>query len=228
VTTSNEKICFVIAPIGSEGSETRKRSDAVLKHIFREALHPRGYKLIRADEISQPGSITVQVIEKVLNADLVIADLTDHNPNVFYELAVRHAAQKPLLHVIQAGQSIPFDVSDFRTIPIELDLDGAAKARAAINAQVEEIEKGLIAVTPITLAGILLELGKSSDSRDTEEKLILRQVIEGLGEIRSELRTGFDSNHARTMKMLARNCAHRMRYKEKLVSNKALQNLFLQ
>jgi len=56
------KTCFVIAPIGEPDSETRKRSDQVLKHIISPAIKERGYAATRADEISEPGIITTQVI----------------------------------------------------------------------------------------------------------------------------------------------------------------------
>jgi len=52
------KTCFVIAPTGEPDSETRKRSDQVLKHIIRPAVKSCGYKAIRADEIDKPGMIT--------------------------------------------------------------------------------------------------------------------------------------------------------------------------
>ena len=119
-----EKLCFVIAPIGEPDSDTRKRSDQVLKHVIEPPCQERGYNVVRADKTSQPGLITTQVIDKLLKAELVVADLTEHNPNVFYELAVRHAAQKPIIHLIEDGESIPFDVADFRTIRVNHhDLD---------------------------------------------------------------------------------------------------------
>ena len=58
----------------------------------------------------RPGLITAQVIQNLVEWELVIADLSEHNPNVFYELAVRHALKKPIVQLIQAGQKIPFDV----------------------------------------------------------------------------------------------------------------------
>ena len=62
---------------------------------------------------------TGQVVEHLLQSGLVIADLSFHNPNVFYELALRHAAGKPTVHVIRRGDAIPFDLKDFRTITID-------------------------------------------------------------------------------------------------------------
>ena len=186
-TTTKPKTCFCIAPIGQDGSEERKRSDQVLRYVIKEALEPKGYTVTRADEIASPGSITTQVIESIWKSDIVVADLTDHNPNVFYELAVRHAVQRPIIHMIQENQRIPFDVADFRTIHVELSLDGAAKARKELCAHVEEVERGATCVTPVSLAGLMIELGKSS----SDDKVVLRQLLEGLGEMRAETRNQF-------------------------------------
>ncbi len=200
MSTVSDKICFVISPIGEPDSPVRKRADKVLKHIFKAALEPLGYKVVRADEISQPGSITLQVLERVLDSALVVADLTDHNPNVFYELAVRHAAQKPVIHVIEASQKIPFDIADLRAVTLELDLDGAEKAKEEIVAQVQQIEEGHFGETPVKLAGVLkhLEGGKS------EEKVVLRQILEGI----SELRVEFRHNLERTQMQVAESVRH--------------------
>ena len=70
-----EKMCFVIAPIGLEGTDIRKRSDRVFKHIIDPVVRAQGYQAIRADHISTPGVITSQIIDHVLNAHLVVADL---------------------------------------------------------------------------------------------------------------------------------------------------------
>ncbi len=74
------------------------------------------YEVQRSDQIAEPGLITDQVIEAVMNADLAIADLTGANANAFYELAIRHMAQKPVIHVAQKGQKLPFDIKDYRAI----------------------------------------------------------------------------------------------------------------
>src|SRR3989338_8854008 len=85
MTTKHEKkICFVISPIGEDDSDTRKRSDQVLKHIITGAVEQLGYEVIRADKISEPGIITHQILQHIVDAPLVIADLTERNPNVFY------------------------------------------------------------------------------------------------------------------------------------------------
>src|SRR2546429_1032489 len=100
------KTCFVVGPIGDEGTPTRERADALLEFIVKRVLEapPFDMAVRRADEIQKPGLITQQVIERVVNADLVAADLTDHNPNAFYELALRHVTRKPVVQWYCAGK----------------------------------------------------------------------------------------------------------------------------
>lgn len=79
-----------IAPIGSEGSEVRERSDGVMEYIVAPAAKDVELRVIRADQIAKPGEITRQVIEHVLGAKAAVVDLTGTNPNVYYEMAIRH------------------------------------------------------------------------------------------------------------------------------------------
>ncbi|MFZ2869781.1 hypothetical protein [Zavarzinia sp.] len=111
--------CFYITPIGEESSEQRAHSDLFLGNIVEPALEAFGLKVIRADTIDKPGMITRQIIEYITRARLVIADLSFHNPNVFYELALRHATRLPVVQIVRTGDSIPFDVGQIRTIRID-------------------------------------------------------------------------------------------------------------
>ena len=95
MSSTQKPTCFVIAPIGPKDSDIRKHSDKVLKHIFKKALADK-YDVKRGDEIDEPGMITSQVLREVQESHLVVADLTGHNPNVLYELAVRHAIRTAL------------------------------------------------------------------------------------------------------------------------------------
>lgn len=111
--------CFYITPIGEDGSEQRKHSDLFLGSIVEPALEHLGLKVVRADAIDKPGTITKQIMEYLLRSRLVIADLSFHNPNVFYELAIRHAARLPVVQLIRAADRIPFDLNQIRTIKID-------------------------------------------------------------------------------------------------------------
>ncbi|WP_063670161.1 hypothetical protein [Dyella thiooxydans] len=114
-----ETTCFYITAIGEEGSEQRKHSDLFVSAIVEPALEPFGLKLIRADAIDKPGTITRQIIDYILQSRLVIADLSFHNPNVFYELAIRHAARLPVVQIARTFERLPFDVNQMRTIRID-------------------------------------------------------------------------------------------------------------
>lgn len=112
-------VCFYVAPIGAANTEARQHSDLILASLVEPAVAELGLTVVRADGIEKPGVITKQVIEHVAKARLVIADLSFHNPNVFYELALRHATGKPTIHLIRKGDPIPFDIGQFRTIHID-------------------------------------------------------------------------------------------------------------
>lgn len=114
-----ETTCFYITPIGGAGSEARKHSDLFLGSIIEPAVFPFGLKVIRADGIDKPGVITRQIIEYILKSRLVIADLSFHNPNVFYELALRHAIRLPIVQIVRQSDNIPFDINQMRTIHID-------------------------------------------------------------------------------------------------------------
>jgi hypothetical protein len=116
--TDYDKICFFIAAIGEEGTEQRKHSDMLLSSFVEPSLSNTGLKVIRADKIAKAGMISSQVLEYILCSKLVIVDLSFHNPNVFYELAIRHMIGLPTVHIIRDQDLIPFDLANFRTIRI--------------------------------------------------------------------------------------------------------------
>jgi hypothetical protein len=180
-----KKTCFVIAPIGSKDSDIRKRSDKVLKHIFRKAL-ANGFEVTRGDEIDEPGMISSQVLRRVQESDLVVADLTTHNPNVMYELAVRHAMEKAVIHLIEPKLSkIPFDIAGFRTIEFDLtDPDSIESAVEQLKNHAEQAMSGKFGETPIKLANLMHRSGG-----DSPEMLLLKQAVEGIAEISSRLST---------------------------------------
>lgn len=199
MSQDDPKICFVIAPIDAEGSETRRRSDQVLNHIISPAAEECGYETIRADNISEPGIITSQIIQHLLEDSLVIADLTGRNPNVFYELAIRHAIKKSVVQIIQSGESIPFDVAATRTIQVDhQDLDSVAKCKEELISQIHSVEKDPNLVdTPISIA-IDLKFLRQSDNpleKSNAEIISMLQDLKSLsGDIYDSVRQNNYSN----------------------------------
>jgi hypothetical protein len=180
------KTVFVICPIGDSDSAERKRSDQVLKHIIKPVVEKFGYAATRADHLSKPGIITSQIIDHILNDPLVIADLTGKNPNVFYELAVRHVIQKPIIQIIQKGERIPFDVSAQRTIEIDhKDLDSADDARKELERQIVAVEKDPTLVdSPISTAISIQSLKGSANPEQTAIVAIQATLSNLSGEVR--------------------------------------------
>jgi hypothetical protein len=186
-----EKTCFVIAPIGSEGSDSRKWSNEVLKLIIRPAVSDFGYKAIRADEIQKTGNITSQVIQMCINSDLVIANLTDMNPNVFYEMAVRHAIGKPIVLIIQKNQSIPFDINQERTLTYDKDSPSSfIDCQEQLRAFLKSIEGGNFEEdNPITRAiGLMTLEGSDNPLENATSDIVsmLQDIQTSISDLKSE------------------------------------------
>ena len=115
---SLQKVCFIISPIGEPDSEPRKLSDEKYDLIFKPILEELGYEPIRADKESSSNSISRGIVTRLINSELVIADVTSYNANVFYELAIRNAAKKPVIIVKEPDQKLPFDVYDRDPYPL--------------------------------------------------------------------------------------------------------------
>jgi hypothetical protein len=139
-----KKTCFVISTIGEElapmGSEQRlrwERSMEVWAKLIEPACVAKGVEAIRADQIARSGEIPVQIFQLLRDSEIVIADVTDGNPNVMYELGMRHTLRR---HTIQIGEyeKLPFDIAAIRTIqflrtPAGI-VDGRKKLEMALDA----------------------------------------------------------------------------------------------
>lgn len=135
------KTVFVISPIGSPGTAEHRRYQLALDYIVKKALCEPEWRVIRADSEESPDSIGTKVIERILESDLTIANLTDQNPNVFYELAVAHGYKRPVIHMMESGQKIPFDVSDQRAIFYDLsDPESVDQAKDRLLAAARYLE----------------------------------------------------------------------------------------
>lgn len=109
------KICFVLMPF-------KDKFDSVYS-VLKEVITEAGYVCVRADEIFKPGSILNVIIEMIERADLIIADLTDRNPNVFYELGYAHAIGKNTILLTQKTSDVPFDIRHRRYIRYDVSDD---------------------------------------------------------------------------------------------------------
>ncbi|MCU0815350.1 MAG: hypothetical protein MUF74_02370 [Cypionkella sp.] len=115
----SKKSAFFVTPIGQENSAERDRSDKILEYVLSPALG-ESFELVRADHVTSIGSINHDIIERLVNSDLVIADLTGTNANVMYEIGIRHSFNLPIVQIAQKGQKLPFDLGTERTIFFDL------------------------------------------------------------------------------------------------------------
>ena len=109
------KTLFVVAPAG-ESSEQ-------LYQLVASAATSAGVSALRADSILGLSTVNVsEEIEKaIMSASLVVADITDANPNVMYEVGLATAKNKPLILVASSSRSIPFDLARFRVVIYDVD-----------------------------------------------------------------------------------------------------------
>lgn len=140
---SEPKTCFVIGPIGSKfapiGSRERDSYEDALQ-VLDQVIVPacERYELnpVRADQIASTGEINEQIFRHLRDDDVVIADLSNANANVMYELGLRHT--RPLL-TIQLGEygQLPFDITAVRTIQFSRSERGLIDARKSLEKALE-------------------------------------------------------------------------------------------
>lgn len=188
MTTEARRTCFVVGPIGSAGTDTRRSADFLLKGIIRPAIEESlNLKIWRADEDHQPGMITDKVISDIYGSNLVIADLSELNPNVFYELGIRHSASLPTIHMAASGTKLPFDNLGHRVIFFDRsDWDDIENAKMQLRSQATlALSTGFEVSNPVTQA--LSARAFRASAKPTEKVLadIMDRVakLEGLDDL---------------------------------------------
>jgi hypothetical protein len=174
---SPEYECFVVGVIGQDGSAERTHADwlidGIISPVFRQ--HFTDFKVLRADRMNKPGIITSQIIEKLLNARLVIADMTFLNANAFYEIGIRHMTGLPIIHAHRDGDTIPFDVSTFLSMSFSLTRhQDVISAQASLKTLVNNVlEEGYIVENPVTQARGRAQFAETASAPD---RLLLAEI----------------------------------------------------
>lgn len=135
-----EKICFIVTAIGESGTPTRERADNVYKYLIAPVCENLGYKPVRVDHVNAVDNINATIINYLKTAPMVIADMTDHNPNAFYELGFRQALELPLVPIIRVGGNLPFDVMTTRTVFYDTDVSKIEESKIDLKAKIQSFE----------------------------------------------------------------------------------------
>ena len=142
------KTIGIICPIGKDNSETRKRSDDIMNNIIVPIAKELGYVVQRADQMH--GSVIMDdIIEMIRRADILVADLTENNPNVFYELGIRQAIKGKCINIVsddwlsesENNKNLPFDINHFRAHKYKNTIEGAHAFASFIKHRIKKLEQ---------------------------------------------------------------------------------------
>jgi len=185
-----KKTCFVITPIGASDDPIRRHIEGVINIAVKPALD--GYTVNVAHAMQKPGSITKQVIQEILESDLIIANLTNNNPNVMYELAFSHSLGKPVIQIMEEGTKIPFDIVAERTFSYVYDPQGIQDLKNELVNCMAGIDFNDDRQGPIydALKSINYRtkiIGEINSSNEEEDKDALGYIIDKLDELEAKV-----------------------------------------
>ncbi len=173
--------CFVVTPIGAPNSQIRRNTDGLINSVLEPVLKGAPFNFIvkAAHQESEGGSITRSVIQHLLEDDLVVADLTGLNPNVMYEVAVRHAIRKPIVLLTQDLRTLPFDIADQRTLEYVNDFAGVKELQESLRELCSQAMKEKTPDNPISRVADRPVIQPGEHPVDSQKMLDLLMQIKG-------------------------------------------------
>jgi hypothetical protein len=124
---------FVLMPF-------KEHYDAYYSALFQPSLEAAGYNVTRADDVFTPHPIIEDIQKAIIGADLILCEMSERNPNVFYELGLSHAIGRPTILVSRKEEDIPFDLRHIRVILYDYSRAGwEAKLRESITAAAKAV-----------------------------------------------------------------------------------------
>lgn len=167
------KKCFYITPIGDKKSTQFEKLEGLEQNVLKPVLEQQGYELEIAHTIDSPGSISDQIFERIVKYELVIVNLTGLNPNVMYELAVRHSFGMPCIIICEVSTNLPFDLLAERTIFYEDTIKGSGELKEELIKKITS-SKASETDNPVTRAVSKAKIMESA--ADDPLKIILSEI----------------------------------------------------
>lgn len=99
-----------------------------------------GLTVVRADETFEPGLIIADITQNIIEAKVIIADITPQNPNVYYEVGYAHALNKPTILIAEKPTQLPFDVSPYRVLFYENTIGGKDRVEKGLRKHLDAIQ----------------------------------------------------------------------------------------
>ncbi|MEO1700177.1 MAG: hypothetical protein AAFU73_23025 [Planctomycetota bacterium] len=187
--------CFFVTPLGEPGTATRRQAEAIVNLALEPLCESRGIRARAPHQTDRPDQITPNMMRDVVEARLVVADLSHHNPNVMYELGIRHCFGGPFILIAEKGTSLPFDVNDSLVIFYEADPMGLFELREALRPLVDRALGDPDSIASPVLQAIEIasarERLKNVGPNDRPMALAMERIEDALGELarRFELET---------------------------------------
>lgn len=172
--------CFVIMPFGGW-------FDKYYFEIYVPAIEAAGFESKRADDLYRPGNIVNDIWNYTKEAKVILADLTNKNPNVFYELGLAHAITKPAVLITATMDDVPFDLRSLRVIEYDKNSPkwGEILQEKITKSLSETLKNPEEAIPPTFLE--VVKADRLKVSPEEKEILELRKEMDSLKrEIRSE------------------------------------------
>lgn len=122
--------------------------DSLYTNVIAKVASRKNLHAYRADEIYKPGVVLGHIIQSIATSDIVVAEITTLNPNIFYELGYAHAKNKTPILLAARDTKLPFDISGFRVILYDYTIK--AKVRAAILRVLSRFSKSTLSEASFT------------------------------------------------------------------------------
>lgn len=128
-----ENLCFVLMPFEEPYTQ-------IYEKIIKPSVEAEGFKIVKSDDIFSTKSVIEDIWENINKASLIIAEISDNNPNVMYELGICHTIGKDVMMITQNPENIPFNFRHMRTYPYENDITKADELKANISSMIKYIK----------------------------------------------------------------------------------------
>lgn len=185
MSKDNNKTCFIMMPIGEVDTYNSSHFQRVYEHLIKPAVEKAGFKPIRADKIKKTNYIMIDIIKKLIDSDMAICDISSKNPNVLYELGIRHSFNLPVVILKDKKTNRMFDIQGIRDVEydgnlrIDLVNEKILELKDVIKNTYNEMKKEDGVNSIIQLLGIN-SANINSTTELTGETSLLLQAIEDI------------------------------------------------